>query len=520
MTTKRTGSLFMVETECSATQVAMLKHSFHPQFLGDLRLIRSANDAALLMMEYGTHFIHTATLGGRLRQLSSVDESFESGKTSRELAEHAEISFSASISAPVLSASGSYYQSTDSSTTESAQNDFMESSSRSKLIIYGGTPGAFGPSSSVDASYGDWASNVDVRPVPIHYELEPILSIIPLAWKNADGVTIQSLWEAGERIWIQNRTRSVAEVVEEDTASAAKPMERSSFYTLIWAFEGDEVAERRDWVVVVVTDVDTGRQFETVIYENRGPAGTYVPITFYKLDGDARYTLYFPFEGPHFNRFTFHITFKGVSWPNTLSPHAKEYAQTPFAGLIQHSTSRWAWLPRSNLQYALASVPFVEVDATAYYVGFNVFNNQFANGYSFDHTCCGCEQPDLISIIIRGQHGQVSDTVSLASQREFLEWTWGLNYDPRSTLYKVSSQGSYLGKVLSVHLVVGNSIACHWALDSRDPEWKIAQVFVVGPDCDRAPCNAANTVNRAFFGVENDKQLKRSQSALFNMRYA
>lgn len=64
--------------------------------------------------------------------------------------------------------------------------------SYSQLYSYGGAPGAYGPSyDSGPDSFGEWATTVDLLPVPIDYSLGAIGDIIPDAWTTPGGDKIK-----------------------------------------------------------------------------------------------------------------------------------------------------------------------------------------------------------------------------------------------------------------------------------------------------------------------------------------
>ena len=192
---KQSGSLISTEVGCETSKVKMTKNTFHPSFLEDLAQARTSDDYLKLVKRYGTHYYKRATLGGKLKQITAMSKTLSKSKTEQEQSQSAQRSFGASISSPVFSVSGDYSDSSDSSVKGSDQQEFENQSSRSTVITYGGPPGSFGPSTSdAPSNFGDWASNIDLLPVPIDYELESITSIIPDEWKLPDGTSIKSMW--------------------------------------------------------------------------------------------------------------------------------------------------------------------------------------------------------------------------------------------------------------------------------------------------------------------------------------
>lgn len=202
MEQKQSGSLILTELMCATSKVQMNKYTFHPSFLQELSRVNSSDDILDMIDKYGTHFYQRAVLGGKLRQVTSVSKSHASSKTKTELESNAQRSFGASVTSPVFSVSGDYSDSIDSSISASDQQTFESASTHSTVLTYGGPPGSFGPSSSeAPSNFGDWASSVDLLPVPIKYELKRISDKIPSEWKARNGTSLQSLWERGELLW-------------------------------------------------------------------------------------------------------------------------------------------------------------------------------------------------------------------------------------------------------------------------------------------------------------------------------
>ena len=207
MEQRSSGSLVYTELSCATSKIQMAKYTFHPAFLTALSRLNSSADVVDMIEKYGSHFYSNAVLGGRLSQVTSVSSSFASSKTSSELEAHAKLSFGASVSSPIFSVSGGFSGSIDSSITTEQQEEFESSSTRSSVLTYGGPPGSFGPSSSdAPSNFGDWASAVDLLPVPIEYTLKKISDIIPDAWKSANGTSLRAMWLEGETLWQQKQT--------------------------------------------------------------------------------------------------------------------------------------------------------------------------------------------------------------------------------------------------------------------------------------------------------------------------
>jgi len=181
--TRQTGSLLTTEVKCSTSKVQVNSYTFHPGFLKDLAAVTDNTTMMALMKKYGTYFYDNVVLGGKLKQVTILDQNFESQRSRNELVQNAQKSFSGTVSAPMFSGSGGYDSSIDSSIDSDHQSKFESSSQRTTVITYGGPPGSFGPAlSNAPTNFGDWARSVDKLPVPIEYELRPISDIISNAW--------------------------------------------------------------------------------------------------------------------------------------------------------------------------------------------------------------------------------------------------------------------------------------------------------------------------------------------------
>lgn len=198
------GSLVLAEVDCITAKVQMAKYTFHPTFLKDLARATDTATMLPLLYKYGTHFYNRATLGGRLRQLTVVSKSMLKQKSSSEISQHVDWSFSASLAVPSFSADGSYSKTRDVSVTQEQQSEFESESIRSNVITYGGAPGSYGPNVDTDAptDFGTWASSVDLLPVPISYELMQISQVIPESWTTpVTRKSLKQLWQEAEDLY-------------------------------------------------------------------------------------------------------------------------------------------------------------------------------------------------------------------------------------------------------------------------------------------------------------------------------
>jgi hypothetical protein len=175
-----------VSVDCISSNAEMKKYTFHPVFLTDLSQVASLNDVLRLFNKYGTHYYKKASLGGKLKQITSVDDTFEKSSTEQEMSEQSRLQFSAGVSGlDIFSASFSSSYSLQEESSFEQQREFQTSTSRSRIITYGGAPGSFGPSSNeAPSNFGDWAATVDLLPVPVQYELGRIDEIIPDTWRT------------------------------------------------------------------------------------------------------------------------------------------------------------------------------------------------------------------------------------------------------------------------------------------------------------------------------------------------
>eukprot|EP00029_Vermamoeba_vermiformis_P004855 TRINITY_DN1552_c0_g1_i1.p1 TRINITY_DN1552_c0_g1~~TRINITY_DN1552_c0_g1_i1.p1 ORF type:complete len:1041 (+),score=211.67 TRINITY_DN1552_c0_g1_i1:72-3125(+) len=296
METKRSGSMIFTELTCATSKIQMAKYTFHPAFLADLAKVNSTEGVVKMIDKYGTHFYDSATLGGRLRQITSVSSVFASSKTSSELEKHAQLSFGASVSSPIFSVSGDFYGSIDSTITTEQQQEFEEEATHSSVITYGGPPGSFGPSSSdAPSNFGDWASSVDLLPVPIEYRLKKISDIIPSSWKSVNGSSLYSLWVQGESIWKQSQ-KSINEV------------DSLNHYSLYWhypdtvfSYNNNEARPKTETFVFTATNASSGTVVESItLMDQSGPSGSYSPFQFYQGDlasvSPIRFELFTPFN--------------------------------------------------------------------------------------------------------------------------------------------------------------------------------------------------------------------------------
>ncbi|KAF2070763.1 hypothetical protein CYY_007926 [Polysphondylium violaceum] len=205
MSSKVSQSIFKTNLLCKSSYVEMdlNKVSLHPNFLNELDEIRDRSDMVDLVRKHGTHFYKKTFLGGMLTQLTITNSSKVTSDNKDEWIESASGSFSASVSSPSFSVSGSASAAVDKSQTEQQQQGKEESSTRSRMMVYGGSPAAFSPAEDGQSSPGfkEWAHSIDVLPVPVDYQLYPIKMLFNNLWVNKHGVKISEAWELGETMF-------------------------------------------------------------------------------------------------------------------------------------------------------------------------------------------------------------------------------------------------------------------------------------------------------------------------------
>ncbi|KAF2069098.1 hypothetical protein CYY_009582 [Polysphondylium violaceum] len=205
MEQKTNGQIFLTQLMCESSKVHVLEpFKFHPKFIKEFA---SAYDpdysVSVTKMQhtiktYGSMYYKSATLGGKLEQVSVVDSNYYRTRSSQDLEKAMDTSFSISASSKILPirASASMSSSRDSKTSQEQQNEFEIKSKRSTLSVYGGKPGSYG-SDDVNA-LSTWANTVDMIPFPIDYQAGFIRDIIPEDWylqsNTSHSISAQQLW--------------------------------------------------------------------------------------------------------------------------------------------------------------------------------------------------------------------------------------------------------------------------------------------------------------------------------------
>ncbi|KAF2077652.1 hypothetical protein CYY_001039 [Polysphondylium violaceum] len=214
---KLEGSIHLTELKCETSKVNLVGPiRFHPRFIKDLAATFIKNDSLELkdlyvktvdrmkgvVRTFGTAYYTSATLGGKLEQVSVVSRTFERSKTSQEIDRSMDMSFSVSASSKILPVRGSASMSgsIDSKTSREDQDEYEKSSKRSTLIVSGGQPGSYGEDDF--NSLHTWARTIDMIPFPIDYKAGKVADIIPKDWylfsNNYQNISASDVWTDAE----------------------------------------------------------------------------------------------------------------------------------------------------------------------------------------------------------------------------------------------------------------------------------------------------------------------------------
>jgi hypothetical protein len=66
------------EVTCSTSKVQVNSYTFHPGFLKDLAAVTDKDSMIARMKKYGMYFYNNVVLGGKLKQVTILDQNFES----------------------------------------------------------------------------------------------------------------------------------------------------------------------------------------------------------------------------------------------------------------------------------------------------------------------------------------------------------------------------------------------------------------------------------------------------------
>ncbi|EGG16986.1 hypothetical protein DFA_07967 [Cavenderia fasciculata] len=200
-----TSTIFVTEVACNVSTVELVETVFHPTFLRDIRRCKTLDDMLNIIRRYGTHYIKSAVLGGKLIQSTITTEEITTSEDESEWAESSKRSMGASVKTPVLQGGASHSDTSDSTQTGKQQQEKEAKSERTSIVTLGGEPGSYAPgSSSQGEMFQKWASTIDLSPAVISQDLIPIREIIPSTWISSvvgGGKTIQTLWREAELVY-------------------------------------------------------------------------------------------------------------------------------------------------------------------------------------------------------------------------------------------------------------------------------------------------------------------------------
>ncbi|EGG15673.1 hypothetical protein DFA_10515 [Cavenderia fasciculata] len=198
-----TSTIFVTEVACNVSTVELVEIVFHPTFLKDVKKCKSVNDMVGVIEKYGTHYIKSGVLGGKLTQSTITSEVMTSSEQEADWSESSKRSMGASIKTPVLQGGASNSDTSDSTLSGKQQDEKMAKSERTSIVTLGGSPGSYAPgSSSQGEMFQKWASSIDLNPAVISQDLYPIRDIIPSTWMTSVvGKNVQSLWKDAETIY-------------------------------------------------------------------------------------------------------------------------------------------------------------------------------------------------------------------------------------------------------------------------------------------------------------------------------
>ncbi|KAF2069657.1 hypothetical protein CYY_009026 [Polysphondylium violaceum] len=209
---QKDGSVSKTTLKCETSKVHMVEpFRFNNKFIQDITNTYTPEDQNYdkhsntkeamknVIKKYGSLYYKSATLGGKLEQITVVEHSFASSKSSSEIQRSMDMSFSVSASSKILPVSGSVSMSAsmDSKTTKEQQSTYESNSDRSTMTVYGGKPGSFGDDKSPNA-LNSWAKTVDLIPYPIDYQAGYIGDIIPSDWYLENGLNVKTIWMEAE----------------------------------------------------------------------------------------------------------------------------------------------------------------------------------------------------------------------------------------------------------------------------------------------------------------------------------
>jgi len=328
MSTSFSQTIFKTDLLCKSSFVEMdlNKVSLHPNLLNELADVKDEQDMLVLVRKHGTHFYKKTYFGGKLSQLTITQTHEVTTENKDEWSESSSGSFSASISSPTFSVSGSVSASVDRSQSEEQQQQKSETSTTSRLLIYGGMPAAFSPAEDGRSSPGfkDWAQSIDVLPVPVDFQLYPIRDLIKSEWINKNNINLLETWKNAELMfYVENGYNSNIgdtyslifqfkpysgktlfslprlniKYFTQDESDPTKNVEHT-FNTLITYTQTDPTGNK---VTSTFNNDDSDKEVSTdySAFEENNVNIRYA-ITAYGYNSNMKYLLKFDFSGPDF----------------------------------------------------------------------------------------------------------------------------------------------------------------------------------------------------------------------------
>ncbi|EGG23045.1 hypothetical protein DFA_05175 [Cavenderia fasciculata] len=227
------------KAKCSVSKVVLTESEtkFHLLFLKDLVNADTLPKMVVVIARYGTAYLKNAVMGGKIRLMTTISNEFASKSTESELQQNAALSLSVQASSPIGSASVSGSGQSSGATSAASQSEFNRESTHSQIMTDGGSPGAFSPDEFGANTFSDWASSVDLRPVPIQSEWGYISDLIPSDWKVAGSTTktIKNLWRMAE--FTSNFQAKTSKPV--DSTIATRVSNRALTYLLVTSTASD-----------------------------------------------------------------------------------------------------------------------------------------------------------------------------------------------------------------------------------------------------------------------------------------
>ncbi|KAF2074301.1 hypothetical protein CYY_004395 [Polysphondylium violaceum] len=146
---------------------------------------------------YGSGFYKSATLGGKLEQLTSIENSYLQKVSSYEIEKNNNYALAVSVSAGIFKGKASQRGSIDKSTSQAQMEEYIKNSKRSTLTVVGGAPGSYGEEEP--NAFETWTNSLDKLPAPIEGAIGFVSDILPSSWYFKGGFNVKEIWEEAEQ---------------------------------------------------------------------------------------------------------------------------------------------------------------------------------------------------------------------------------------------------------------------------------------------------------------------------------